>query len=132
MNQEVNVGGSAEAGTATRMRRSDQALLLAQFAAGVALAWGLAELWLGSSGPLIGAVVLTIAVHVLAWRRRGAIRGIWLTALGLCAVLSRVDPDLSSRNLGDLRLPVIVGGSLAALAYGVFVEERARFKVFAP
>jgi len=111
-----------------RMRRSEQVLLLAQFISGGSLAWGLAYWWLGSLEPLAVAVVLTLVVHVNSWRVRGAVRGVWLTVLGLCGFLSKVDADLAARTLGDLRVPVVVGGSLLALAYGVLVEERERFK----
>jgi len=83
---------------------------------------------LGASWPLIGAAFLALVVEIIAsWRLRGSFRGTWLMVLRLCSALSKIDPELSASALGMLRLPVIVGGSLIAIAYAVLVEERARF-----
>ena len=109
------------------MRRRDDLLSVAQFSVGVGLAAGFGYLWTGTSWPVIGAALLALLVEVVSWRLRGSLRGTWLIVLGLCSALSKIDADLSARALGILRLPVIVGGSLIALAYGALVEERARF-----
>jgi len=101
---------------------------IAQFLVGVMLAWAIAYAWLGNDAPLIAVGVITLAVHGMSWRVRGQIRGAWLTALGLCGALSRVDPVLTTSALGDLRLPVIVGGSLVAIIYGLSVEEPERLR----
>ena len=94
---------------------------------GVGLAAGFGYFWTGTSWPVIGAALLALVVEVVSWRLRGSLRGTWLIVLGLCSALSKIDPELSASALGMLRLPVIVGGSLVALAYGALVEERARF-----
>lgn len=111
-----------------RRTRSDDLIFIAQFFAGAMLAWGVAYLWLATTLPLIVAATVALLVNVIAWRRRGRVRGVWLTALGLFSVLSKVDVDLSTVALGDLRFAVIVGGSLVALAYGIFIEQRERFR----
>src|SRR5260370_41877136 len=100
------------------MRRREAVLTLAQFSAGAGLAAGLGCLWSGPSWPVIAAALLVVVVEVVSLRLRGNARGIWLMVLGLCSALSKIDPDLSASALGMLRLPVIVGGSLIALAYG--------------
>jgi hypothetical protein len=105
------------------VRSSPRFILLAQFVVGVVLAWGVGYAWLGSYAPLVAAGILTTVVHVTSWRIRGQVRGFWLTALGLCSALSKIDPELSTSAMGDLRLPVIVGGSLLAILYGFSVEE---------
>ncbi len=111
----------------TGMRRREDLLSVAQFSVGVGLAVGFGYLWSGTSWPVIGAALLALVVEVVSWRLRASLRGTWLIVLGLCSTLSKIDPDLSAGALGMLRLPVIVGGSLIALAYGALVEERARF-----
>jgi hypothetical protein len=109
-------------------RRTDDLISIAQFISGGMLAWGFGYWWEGNPTPAIVAVAVVLLVSVVGWRRRGRNRGLWLTALGLFGLLSKIDPDLSSRALGDFRLLVIVGGSLVALTYGIFIEERERFR----
>ena len=111
-----------------RGRRTDDLTFVAQFLAGVMLAWGFGYWWQGTTTPIVVAAAAALLVNGVAWRRRGRVRGVWLTALGLCSFLSKIDLDLSSGALGNLRLPAIVGGSLVALGYGIVVEQRERFR----
>jgi hypothetical protein len=96
---------------------------LAQFSVGLLLAWGVGYAWLGNDGPLIAAGVVTLVIHAISWRLRGEIRGVWVTVLGLCGALSKIDPELSAQVMGERRLPVIIGGSALAILYGLLVEE---------
>ncbi len=127
------VGRVSEAEIAQRLRRKrrlterlgkrEQLLLVVQFLAGAVLAWGLAEFWLGESVPLVVAGAVTLIANWVAWRMRGQVRGVWLTAFAFCGLLSKIDTGLSERALGGFRLLVIVGGPLAALAYGFLIEQ---------
>lgn len=108
------------------LRGKPAALLLAQFFSGGMLAWGLGYWWLGQAGPALIAIAVTLAVHVASWRVK-RLRGTWATALGFFATFSKIDSALAASSMGDLRLPIIVVGSLLALGYGVLIEERQRF-----
>jgi hypothetical protein len=102
-------------------------ILLTQFGAGIALAVGLAYLWLGTAWPLTAATAITVVVHAVSWRASGEVRGLWATMLGFCAALSKVDASLADAALGVLRLPIALGGSILAVAYAALFEEHARF-----
>lgn len=108
------------------LRGKAAALLLAQFVSGAMLAWGLGYWWLGEATPGLIAITVTLAVHVVNWRVK-RFRGIWATALAFFATLSKIDSALAASSIGDLRLPIIIVGSLLALGYGALVEERQHF-----
>lgn len=108
------------------LRGKAAALLLAQFVSGAMLAWGLGYWWLGEAVPGVVTIAVTLVVHVASWRAK-RLRGTWATALGFFATLSKVDPTLAATSMGGLHLPIIIGGSLLTLGYGILVEERQRF-----
>jgi hypothetical protein len=74
------------------------------------------------------AATLTVACLLVADAlRRGGLSGLWLVALGFCATLSRLNLMQTERALGVLRGgPLIVGGSLLAIAFGYIVDPEFR------
>jgi acyl-CoA synthetase (NDP forming) len=73
------------------------------------------------------AATLTVACLLVADAlRRGGLSGLWLVALGFCATLSRLNLMQTETALGVLRGPVIVGGSLLAVAFGYVVDPEFR------
>jgi len=78
------------------------------------------------------AVALTLAVAVLLVAdalRRGGIPGLWLVVLAFCGAVSRLNVTQTETTFGALRVPLIVGGSLLAIAFGYAVDPEFRAAV---
>jgi hypothetical protein len=76
------------------------------------------------SGSVYGvAATLVVAAFLVADAlRRGGMPGLWLVALGFCAFVSRLSVTETETALGVLRIPVIAGGSLLAIALGLVFD----------
>lgn len=81
---------------------------------------------LGGSIYGVSATLMVAAVLVADALRRGGMPGLWLVALGFCAFLSRLSLTETETALGVLRLPVIAGGSLLAIALGFVFDQEFR------
>jgi hypothetical protein len=95
------------------------------FIGGVTLA---AAFGFALQGSPFGAVAVLIAGGVLVADalRRGGAPGLWLLALGSCATLSRLSVTETEATLGPLRIPLIAGGSVLAIALGVIADPEFR------
>lgn len=80
------------------------------------------------SGSVYGvaATLIVAALLVTDGLRRGAMPGLWLVALGFFASGSRLSVTETEAALGALRIPMIVGGSLLAIAVGFVVDAEFR------
>ena len=93
------------------------------------------ELFLGGilladalEGSSNGAVVTLLVAGVLvvdAIRREGA-PGLWLLGLGFCATVSRLSVTETEAALGILRIPILAGGTLLAIALGAVMDPEFR------
>jgi len=80
------------------------------------------------SGSVSGAAA-TLSVTALLVAdalRRGGLPGLWLVAFGFCAFVSRLSVTETEAALGALRIPLIVGGSLLAIAVGYLYDRELR------
>ncbi len=80
------------------------------------------------SGSVYGvAATFTVAALLVADAlRRGGLPGLWLVAFGFCAFLSKLSMTETETALGALRIPVIAGGSLLAIALGLVFDPEFR------
>lgn len=83
------------------------------------------------SGSVYGvATTLIVAALLVADAlRRGGLTGLWLVALGFCAFVSRLSVTETETALGALRIPVIAGGSLLAIALGFVFDLEFRMSL---
>lgn len=95
------------------------------FIAGITLS---ALLGYALSGSVYGiaATLIVAALLVADGLRRGGMPGLWLVALGFCASVSRLSVTETETALGAFRIPVIVGGSLLAIALGFIFDAEFR------
>jgi len=73
--------------------------------------------------PIVAAMLVTDGL------RRGAMPGLWLVALGFFASVSRLSVTETEAALGALRIPMIVGGSLLAIALGSVIDAEFRISL---
>jgi hypothetical protein len=93
------------------------------FVAGVSLTASVGYVLEGSgSGAVLTFLIAALLTgHAIA---QGAVWLSWLLALGLFSSLSKLDIAATERAFGDLRIPIMVGGSALALLIGVFQQQR--------
>ena len=74
----------------------------------------------------VAATFIVATLLVADALRRGGMPGLWLVALGFCASVSRLSVTETETALGALRIPVIAGGSLLAIALGLVFDREFR------
>ena len=79
--------------------------------------------------PLESYNALKCSLLVADALRRGGMPGLWLVALGFCASVSRLSVTDTETALGALRIPVIAGGSLLAIALGLVLDPEFRISL---
>jgi hypothetical protein len=82
----------------------------------------------GSDYGVVATVIIAGLLAADALRRGGA-PGLWLVALAFCASVSRLSVTEIDAALGGLRVPLIVGGSLAAIAIGFVIDPEFRIAI---
>jgi hypothetical protein len=96
-------------------------LFIGGFMLAAALGYALEE---SSSGAVVA--ILVAAVPVVDAIRRGGAPGLWLVALGFCATVSRLSVTETEAALGALRIPIMAGGTLLAIAVGAITDPEFR------
>lgn len=83
------------------------------------------------SGSVYGVAATLIAAALLVADalRRGGTPGLWLVVLGLCASVSRLSVTATETALGALRIPIIAGGFLLAIALGFVLDPEFRISL---
>jgi hypothetical protein len=74
----------------------------------------------------VGASLVVAGLLVADAFRRGGVAGLWVGAFAFCASVSRLNVSTTEMALGGLRVALIAGGSLLAIALGYLVDPEFR------